>query len=153
MGKYQDSTEQEKAPGSVRLVDIAGQDRVTDNDRRIRRIIDSTDYGESIRQVSTYVAADEYVDTDYINCSSADEMDFHVRGRNSVLIDTLAARLAPGALHLVRRSVDSQRDGRVIVTTSDESFTADARLRRARVRAELDPVRSAALAGKSARCR
>ena len=125
--KYKDSTEQEKR----RLDEYdwwtwLGKIGVTDNDRRIREIMDSTDYGESIRQVSAYVAADEYVDTDYINPSSTDEMDFHVRGGNSVLIDTLVARLAPGALHLNSpvKSI-SQRDGRVSVTTADQSFTAD----------------------------
>ena len=51
------------------------------NDRRIHEIMDSTDYGESIRQVSAYVAAEEYVDTDYINPNNTDEMDFHVLRR------------------------------------------------------------------------
>jgi monoamine oxidase len=32
------------------------------NDRRIHELIDSTDYGESIRTVSAYVAGEEYVD-------------------------------------------------------------------------------------------
>ena len=127
MDKYKNSTEQEKR----RLDEYdwwtwLGKIGVTDNDRRIREIMDSTDYGESIRQVSAYVAADEYVDTDYINPNSTDEMDFHVRGGNSVLIDALVARLAPGALHLNSpvKSI-TQRDGRVTVTTPNESFTAD----------------------------
>src|SRR5580704_5753633 len=127
MDKYKNSTEQEKR----RLDEYdwwtwLGKIGVTDNDRRIREIMDSTDYGESIRQVSAYVAADEYVDTDYINPNSTDEMDFHVRGGNSVLIDALVARLSPGALHLNTpvKSI-TQRDGRVTVTTPNESFTAD----------------------------
>ena len=104
-----------------------GKIGITGNDRRIREIMDSTDYGESIRQVSAYVAADEYVDTDYINPNSTDEMDFHVRGGNSVLIDAIAARLGPGALHL-NSPVTSihQRAGEVTVKTSKDTFTADA---------------------------
>jgi monoamine oxidase len=104
-----------------------GKIGITDNDRRIREIMDSTDYGESIRQVSAYVAADEYVDTDYISPNSTDEMDFHVRGGNSVLIDAIAARLGPGAFRL-NSPVTSieQRGGKVTVKTSNDTFTADA---------------------------
>jgi monoamine oxidase len=127
MDKYKQSGEQEKR----RLDDYdwwtwLGKIGITDGDRRIREIMDSTDYGESIRQVSAYVAADEYVDTDYINPNSTDEMDFHVRGGNSVLIDAIAARLAPSALHLNSpvKSI-TQRAGRVTVATANERFTAD----------------------------
>ena len=127
MDKYKSSTEREKR----RLDDYdwwtwLGKIGITDNDRRIREIMDSTDYGESIHQVSAYVAADEYVDTDYINPDNTDEMDFHVRGGNSVLIDVLAARLAPGTLHLGSAvKVITQRAGRVTVSTATDEFTAD----------------------------
>jgi len=127
MDKYKHSTEQEKR----RLDEYdwwtwLGKIGITDNDRRIREIMDSTDYGESIRQVSAYVAADEYVDTDYINPNNTDEMDFHVRGGNTLLIDTIAARLAPEAVHL-NAAVKSitQRSGRVTVTTTSGNFAAD----------------------------
>jgi monoamine oxidase len=128
MDKYKNSTEQEKR----RLDDYdwwtwLGKIGITEEDRRIREIMDSTDYGESIRQVSAYVAADEYVDTDYINPDSTDEMDFHVRGGNSVLIDALAARLKPGALYLSSPvKAITQKAGRVTAATAGESFTADA---------------------------
>lgn len=127
MDKYKHSTEQEKR----RLDDYdwwtwLGKIGITDQDRRIREIMDSTDYGESIRQVSAYVAADEYVETDYINPDNTDEMDFHVRDGNSVLVNALTARLAPGALHLSSpvKSI-SQRAGRVTASTANETFTAD----------------------------
>lgn len=128
MDKYKRYTEEEKR----RLDDYdwwtwLGKIGITDDDRRIREIMDSTDYGESIRQVSAYVAADEYVDTDYINPNSTDEMDFHVRGGNSVLIDAIAARLAPGALHLNSPVTSiTQRTGQVTVSTANEKFAADA---------------------------
>jgi len=127
MDKYKSSTEQEKR----RLDDYdwwtwLGKIGITDPDRRIREIMDSTDYGESIRQVSAYVAADEYVDTDYINPDNTDEMDFHVRGGNSVLIDAIATRLTPGAVHLNSPVTSiTQRGGRVTVSTAAEKFTAD----------------------------
>src|SRR5579862_6092714 len=128
MDKYRKTTEQEKR----RLDDYdwwtwLGKIGITENDRRIREIMDSTDYGESIRQVSAFVAADEYVDTDYINPNSTDEMDFHVRGGNSALIDAIAARLAPGSLHLNSPVTSiTQRAGRVTVATASDKFTADA---------------------------
>ena len=128
MDKYKQSSEQEKR----RLDEYdwwtwLGKIGITDDDRRIREIMDSTDYGESIRQVSAYVAADEYVDTDYINPNSTDEMDFHVLGGNSVLVDAIASKLAPGALHLNSPvKAITQRAGRVTVETASEKFSADA---------------------------
>ena len=61
-----------------------------------------------------------------LNPNNTDEMDFHVRGGNSLLIEALAARLAPGALHLNSpvKSI-TQRAGRVTVSTANEKFTAD----------------------------
>lgn len=104
-----------------------GKIGLTEDDRRIREIMDSTDYGESIHQVSAFVAADEYVDTDYINPDSTDEMDFHVRGGNSKLIDALAARLAPGALKLNSPvTAIRQHAGKVTVSTANDAFVADA---------------------------
>jgi monoamine oxidase len=99
----------------------------TDEDRRIREIMDSTDYGESIRVVSAFVAADEYVDTDYINPNNTDEMDFHVRGGNSELVKALVARLPAGSVRL-NSAVTSitQETGKVTVATATDSVTADA---------------------------
>jgi monoamine oxidase len=104
-----------------------GKIGMTDGDRRIREIMDSTDYGESIREVSAFVAADEYVDTDYINPNNTDEMDFHVRGGNSVLVNTLVSRLPAGSLRLnAPVTAITQRAGKVTATTATETFTADA---------------------------
>ncbi len=103
-----------------------GKIGITEDDRRIREIMDSTDYGESIRDVSAFVAADEYVDTDYINPNNTDEMDFHVRGGNSELVKALAARLPAGSLHLnAPVTAITQKPGKVSVATANETFTAD----------------------------
>jgi monoamine oxidase len=99
----------------------------TNEDRRIREIMDSTDYGESIRDVSAFVAADEYADTDYINPNNTDEMDFHVRGGNSELVKTLVSRLPAGSVHLNAAVTSiSQKVGKVTAATASETFTADA---------------------------
>jgi monoamine oxidase len=50
-----------------------------------RDLMDSTDFGESIRMSSAYTAAAEYFLGD-----DFDEMDFKVRGGNSLLIEALA---------------------------------------------------------------
>ena len=96
-------------------------------DRRIHELIDSTDFGESIRQVSAYVAAEEYTDTDYTNPNNTDEMDWHVVGGNTNLALALADRLTPGALHLNSPVLSiRQRAGLVTVTTAKDKYTADA---------------------------
>ena len=96
-------------------------------DRRIHELIDSTDFGESIREVSAYVAAEEYADTDYTNPNNTDEMDWHVVGGNTNLALALAARLAPGAVHLNSPVVSiRQAAGFVTVATAKDRFTADA---------------------------
>lgn len=104
-----------------------GKIGLTDDDRRIREIMDSTDYGESIREVSAFVAADEYVDTDYINPNNTDEMDFHVRGGNSELVKAIAARLPAGSLRLNAPVTKiAQQPGKVTVTAAGATYTADA---------------------------
>jgi monoamine oxidase len=104
-----------------------GKIGLTDDDRRIRELMDSTDYGESIREVSAFVAADEYVDTDYINPNNTDEMDFHVRGGNSELVKALAAKLPAGSLRLNAPVTSiTQQPGKVTVTAGGAAFTADA---------------------------
>ena len=96
-------------------------------DRRIHELIDSTDFGESIRNVSAESAAEEYTDTQYTNPNNTDEMDWHVVGGNTNLAKALANRLAPGSLHLSSAVVSiRQRGGLVTVATAKKSFTADA---------------------------
>jgi monoamine oxidase len=96
-------------------------------DRRIHELIDSTDFGESIREVSAYAAADEYADTDYMNPNNTDEMDWHVLGGNSKLVQAVASRLPVGTLHLNSPVVSiKQRGGLVTVATAQRTFTADA---------------------------
>jgi monoamine oxidase len=99
----------------------------TDQDRRIHELFDSTDFGESIRQVSAYVAASEYADADanYEKPDNSDEMDYHVVGGNSRLAEALAAKLPAGALHLESPVLSiEQRAGRVTVKTAKDSLTA-----------------------------
>ncbi|HWW85199.1 MAG TPA: NAD(P)/FAD-dependent oxidoreductase [Vicinamibacterales bacterium] len=55
-----------------------------------RDLMDSTDFGESIRMNSAYTAASEYLGAPGQKVNLTDEMDWKVRGGNQRLIDALA---------------------------------------------------------------
>jgi monoamine oxidase len=56
-------------------------------------MMDSTDFGETIRMNSAYTAATEYLSTKNEKVDDSDEMDFKVRGGNSRLINALARKI------------------------------------------------------------
>ncbi|MDB5033002.1 MAG: Amine oxidase [Chlorobi bacterium] len=94
----------------------------TQDDLRLRDLFDSTDFGESIRQVSAYVAA-----TEYFESSPENEMDFKIEGGNSRLVDALVARIGVESIHLGKPAQEvRQKGGRVFVKAGGEEFTADA---------------------------
>jgi monoamine oxidase len=99
----------------------------TEEDLQVRELIDSTDIGESMRAASALVEAGSYADSDYLNLDYTDEMDFHVKGGNTELVNALVAQLPPGAVHL-NSPVASivQRSGTVTISTANEKFPADA---------------------------
>ena len=99
----------------------------TEEDLRIRELIDSTDIGESMRSVSALMNAESYVGTNYMDPDDTDEMDYHVKGGNTKLIDAIIARLAPGALRLNSPVTKiGQRSGAVTISSAKETFIADA---------------------------
>lgn len=57
---------------------------LTERDIEIKELLDSTDFGETIRNVSAYAAMGEYA-----NSSEKNEMDAWVKGGNSKLIEAL----------------------------------------------------------------
>jgi monoamine oxidase len=93
-----------------------------EDDLMLRDLMDSTDFGESIRHVSAFAAAAEYFES-----SPANEMDFKMTGGNSRLVNELVARV--GAVN-VRTSMPveeiRQRAGRVTVRAKGQTFDADA---------------------------
>ncbi|HEX8710200.1 MAG TPA: NAD(P)/FAD-dependent oxidoreductase [Pyrinomonadaceae bacterium] len=94
----------------------------TEDDLLLRDLMDSTDFGESIRHVSAFAASSEYFES-----SPENEMDFKMRGGNSRLVAELAARLEPGTVRLNMPVTEiGQRAGRVQVTARGERFSADA---------------------------
>jgi monoamine oxidase len=94
----------------------------SDADLRLRDLIDSTDFGESIREVSAYSAALEYLES-----NETDEMDFKITGGNSRLPQTLAARIGAKNFHLKTTvSAITQKRGKVYVRAGGEVLVADA---------------------------
>jgi len=94
----------------------------TEDDLLLRDLTDSTDFGESIRHVSAYVAAAEYFES-----SPANEMDFKMEGGNTRLVNALAAAIGEERIHTdVPVTEVRQRAGRVIVKAGGRTFEADA---------------------------
>jgi monoamine oxidase len=58
-----------------------------------RDVMDSTDFGETIRMNSAFTAATEYLSSKSEKVDNSDEMDFKVRGGNSRLVEGLAKRI------------------------------------------------------------
>ena len=91
-------------------------------DLEIRDLLDSTDFGESIRFVSAYSALAEYAES-----SPKNEMDYKVVGGNSRLTDALADAVGREHIHLQQRVARiSQGGGSVrVTTTGGDSWEGD----------------------------
>ncbi len=87
-----------------------------------RDLMDSTDFGESIRQASAYTAASEYV-----NGNATDEMDWKIAGGNSRLVQALAHSIGgTGVRKRAEVTAIRQRGERVTVSLADgEKITGD----------------------------
>jgi monoamine oxidase len=96
----------------------------TPDDLLLRDLQDSTDFGESIRHVSAYAAASEYLES-----SPANEMDFKMVGGNSRLVEEFVKRIGEDSIHTRTpvAEIRQQRGGRVTVrAASGELHVADA---------------------------
>jgi monoamine oxidase len=108
----------------------------SDSDLMRRDLMDSTDFGESIRHSGAYSSASEYYGS---GSNATDEMDWRIVGGNSRLVNALAERVGLHAIHTsmgVKR-VD-QSDGWVTVHADDnrtESFSPPRPSRKASRRA------------------
>jgi monoamine oxidase len=93
-----------------------------EDDLLLRDLQDSTDFGESIRHVSAYAAASEYLES-----SPANEMDFKIVGGNSRIIEEFTKRIGHDAIR-TRAQVEEirQRGGRVTVKAGGVLYQADA---------------------------
>jgi monoamine oxidase len=93
----------------------------TEDDLQLRDLVDSTDFGESIRHVSAYMAAAEYFESGPNN-----EMDFKMTGGNSRLVNELAVRIGPENIRTSTPVEEiRQRAGRITVRAKGDAFSAD----------------------------
>ena len=85
----------------------------TRDDLLLRDLMDSTDFGESIRHTSAYAAFAEYAES-----SEKNEMDFKIKGGNSQLAEAMAKEI--GSEHILlnhkARKIDQQGGKKVVVT-------------------------------------
>ncbi|HEV7903585.1 MAG TPA: FAD-dependent oxidoreductase [Pyrinomonadaceae bacterium] len=94
----------------------------TPDDLLLRDLQDSTDFGESIRHVSAYAAASEYLES-----SPANEMDFKIIGGNSRIIEEFAKRIGHESIRTGAQVQEiRQRGGRVTVKAGGALYHADA---------------------------
>ena len=94
----------------------------SEDDLRLRDLMDSTDFGESIRHVSAFAACAEYAES-----SPKNEMDYKMTGGNSLLAEEFAKRIGAENVKLNARVTEiNQRAGIVTIKTETETFKADA---------------------------
>ena len=94
----------------------------TQDDLLLRDLMDSTDFGESIRHVSAFGALAEYAES-----SEKNEMDYKMTGGNSRLAEEFTKRI--GAENIKTNALVTeinQYKGTVTVKTENEIFKADA---------------------------
>lgn len=91
-------------------------------DLDIRELLDSTDFGESIRHVSAFAALAEYAES-----SEKNEMDLKIKGGNGMLGKMMAQKIGMDKIHLehaVERVVQSVKGGVTVHCTNGTKFTA-----------------------------
>jgi monoamine oxidase len=95
---------------------------IDERDLHIRELLDSTDFGESIRHVSAYAALAEYAES-----SEKNEMDYKIKGGNGSLAEKLAEKIGMENIKLKHKVTEiNQTDGGVTVTCDNgQVFTGD----------------------------
>lgn len=92
------------------------------DDLIIRDLMDSTDFGESIRSVSAFAALAEYAES-----SPKNEMDYKMTGGNSRLVQEFTNRIGAENIRLGKQvSEINQKAGIITVISGAETFKADA---------------------------
>lgn len=91
-------------------------------DLDLRELLDSTDFGESIRHVSAYAALAEYAES-----SEKNEMDFKIKGGNGMLAQKMAEVVGKENILLDHFVTKVDQRGRTVKVEckNGSSFTAD----------------------------
>lgn len=95
---------------------------LSERDIEIRELLDSTDFGETIRNVSAYSAISEYAWS-----SPKNEMDYIVKGGNSRLVEKMAEDIGQEHIHTQHKVVEVRQEGGQVTVRCEngKSFTAD----------------------------
>ncbi len=90
-------------------------------DLEIRELLDSTDFGESIRHVSAFAALAEYAES-----SEKNEMDLKIKGGNKMLAEKLADAIGRENILLQHKVTGIKQSDKVsVVCSNGKTFTAD----------------------------
>lgn len=90
-------------------------------DLDIRELLDSTDFGESIRHVSAFAALEEYA-----NSSPKNEMDLKIKGGNGRFAEVLVEKIGEEHILLGHTVKQIEQDEKVKITCADgKIFEAD----------------------------
>ena len=92
-------------------------------DLDIRELLDSTDFGETIRSVSAFAALAEYAES-----SEKNEMDLKIKGGNSMLAKKFAEAIGEDKIklqHKVNRIGQNSKGGVTVYCDSGQVFKAD----------------------------
>lgn len=95
---------------------------IDERDLQIRDLLDSTDFGESIRFVSAYAALAEYAES-----SEKNEMDYKIKGGNSMMTKLFVEKIGTDFIKLKHKAVEiNQADGKTDVLCQNGSvYSAD----------------------------
>jgi monoamine oxidase len=93
-----------------------------------RDLMDSTDFGETIRMNSAYTAAAEYISTKDEEVDDTDEMDFKIGGGNELLVKALAKAIGLGNVRTDWEASEIHQTGKQVTIhgKGQEPIKADA---------------------------
>lgn len=97
--------------------------QVTEQDLLLRELMDSTDFGESIRHTSAYAAFAEYAES-----SEKNEMDYKIKGGNSQLAEKMALAVGKENINLEHSVVSVNQatsKGVEVLCSNGKTFSAD----------------------------
>jgi monoamine oxidase len=90
-------------------------------DLDIKELLDSTDFGESIRHISAFAALSEYAES-----SEKNEMDYKIKGGNGQLAEAIANKIGKENILLEHRVKTIRQGTKVeVVCENGKTFTGD----------------------------
>lgn len=94
---------------------------ISGRDLDVRELLDSTDFGESIRKVSAFSALSEYAES-----SEKNEMDYKIKGGNSQLAFKMAKAIGEDKILLNHEVISVVQSGETVTVTCKNGFKIEA---------------------------